>query len=264
MKAINKCLDYISEGLIYFTDADAYFYDEIILRLIYPIINLDKDVVVGGRRPIESSVNKDFIKYVDINRSPVSRGLYSREYGKFISGANTCMKYEVMKTVGIFSEDKKIATDKSMADDIIKNGFKIFQLVDPRSKMPDTSHPQNIKSLMHQNIIWMTNSLIYDIKFHKNGLIKTIFLWLISFYLLIFPILFFFNFGLFIMGFYFLLLIYFKRIRRIIIHRKITDKRYRYKLSVLFFFKIFYYIYFELIVNLMVIFDFFKNFKKFF
>jgi len=48
IRALNECLDHISEGILYFIDADCYLTDDLLLRLIYPIINLNEDVVVGG------------------------------------------------------------------------------------------------------------------------------------------------------------------------------------------------------------------------
>ncbi len=38
MKAINECLEYVYEGIIYSIDADVILTDETLLRLIYPIM----------------------------------------------------------------------------------------------------------------------------------------------------------------------------------------------------------------------------------
>ena len=54
IKAINECLEYVSEGILYFIDADCYLTDEIILRVIVPIVNDNENVVMGaGIRPLK-------------------------------------------------------------------------------------------------------------------------------------------------------------------------------------------------------------------
>ncbi|GAH31493.1 unnamed protein product, partial [marine sediment metagenome] len=39
IKALNECLAHVTEGLIYMTDADCIFNDEIFLRIVKPLIN---------------------------------------------------------------------------------------------------------------------------------------------------------------------------------------------------------------------------------
>ncbi len=262
IKAINDCLEHISEGLVFFIDADAYVTDEIVFRVIYPIVNLGKDVSASGRRPIEKLAKKDFVKYIDMSRYPILRFKYYREAGKIFSGSSTCMKFEVIKKIGKFSENKNYATDQSMAEDLMNNGFKIFQTIDYRANMYDAGQPYNFKTLSHQNKIWISNSLIYSVKTNKKFLFKFLILWGISFYLLIFPILLILNLSFIIIGLFLILSLYLKRVRRIVAYIEVFEKKYRYRLSILFYLKMIYYLYLEIIIIFITLFSFLKYMIK--
>ncbi|MFX1570575.1 MAG: glycosyltransferase [Promethearchaeota archaeon] len=267
VKAINECLPYIEEGLVYFIDADAILTDEILLRLIHPLVNLNKDVAASGRRPLKSKENNDLTKYLVINRAGFLRFKFSRENFNVISGSNTIVKSKVIKSIERFSENRKFATDRSMAFDIRDKGFKIYILKDYRANMYNAGLPYNFKMFKRQRIVWITNFLIYSHKSKKIGnIIKFLLLIVISLYLFIFPIFLFFNFGLFLIGLFFLTWIYLKRIRRIIFHKMIMDKRFYKKLSYKFFIKMIYFIYMELLINIILIYNliiFIRKIRKF-
>ena len=69
VKAINDCLNHITEGIIYLIDADMYLTDKIFLSTIYEVINKHKEIVVARDKPHESIKNKDLVKYICINRN---------------------------------------------------------------------------------------------------------------------------------------------------------------------------------------------------
>ncbi|NVM34366.1 MAG: glycosyltransferase family 2 protein [Candidatus Lokiarchaeota archaeon] len=263
VKAINECLSYIEEGLVYFIDADALITDEILLRVIYPLVNLNKDVVAAGRRPLKSKEDNDLTKYLIINRAGFLRFKFSREDFEVISGSNTIVKFKVIEAIERFSENKKFATDRSMASDIRDKGFKIYVLKDYRANMYDAGLPYNFKMFKHQRIVWITNFLIYSHKSKKiANILKFLLLIFVSLYVIIFPILLFLNFSLFLIGIYFLTWIYFKKMRRVIFHKLIMDKRFYKRLNFRFFIKIIYFIYMEFFINIILVFDLMKYLRK--
>lgn len=254
VKAINECLSHITEGLVYFIDADAFITDEILLRVIYPLVNLNKDVAAAGRRPLKAKEDNDLTKYLIINRASFLRFKFSRENFIVISGANTIMKLKVVKAIERFSENMKFATDRSMATDIRDKGFKIFVLKDYRANMYDAGLPYNFKMFKRQTIVWKTNFLTYSYKYKKIvNIFKFILLTFVSLYLFIFPILLFLNFSLFLIGIYFLIWLYIKKVRRILFYKLITDKRVYKRLNFKFFIKIIYFIYMEHLINVILV-----------
>ncbi|MBN1216059.1 MAG: glycosyltransferase [Candidatus Lokiarchaeota archaeon] len=262
IRALNECLDHISEGLVYFIDADAIFEEETLLRVIYPIINLNKKVVVSGRRLIPSLKKKDLSKYLVINRNDVYHGDYSREDYKIVSGSNTCLDFEVIQKLGKFTENEKIATDKSMANDINNKGYNIFHLTHYNSRMMDQSLPSDLKSWKRQRSIWLSNNFIYYLKFNKiKNIIKFFLLIIISIYIMIFPIFLFLNYILFTLGVYFFEWIYVQKIRKVIFYLKTTEKKYQFNLNYKFYLKLLGLIIIEMMINITLIYEIIK-YKK--
>ncbi len=263
IRAINECLDYIKDGLIYFIDADAIVQDETLLRIIYPIVNQEKYVVVSGRSLTDSLKEKALSKYLRLNRNRTFHGDFSRNDHNIISGSNTCIKYEVIERISKFNEERGIATDKSMALDINNVGYKIYKLTHPNSRMLNQNMPSNFKAWRRQRSIWQTNDFKYIIKFKKRGkFLKFLFLTFLSLYLLIFPIFLFFNITLFLFGFYLLIWIYFQKIRKIIFSLNTDEKESGFDINLIFYFKVFCFILLELYINIILIYDLIVYFKK--
>ena len=143
MKALNDCLEHVNEGIIYSTDADVYFTDEIFLRMIYPLINKAQNVTAGGVRPLKNQEKKDIVKYLTVNRNPYFNIKFSRLGRKEISGPNTCLKYDVIKKIGKFYDDPLFpASDRFRAQLITSKGFEIYWLSDYRGRI-FTYYPDN-------------------------------------------------------------------------------------------------------------------------
>ena len=94
IKALNDCFSHVNGGIVFLTDADVYFTDEILLRMIYPIINNNEDIVTGSVRPLKSQEKRILVLYLRINRNRYFRRKFVRYQKGFISGANTALKYE--------------------------------------------------------------------------------------------------------------------------------------------------------------------------
>ena len=244
IKALNECLPYVTEGILYLVDADVYFTDETLLRMLLPLVNYNENVVIGGICPLKYQEDKDLVKYLYINRNLNFRFKYSRyrEDSLFISGANTCIKYQVIKTIGKFSEENMWAEDLSRGKDIYAKGFKIYRLNSfggkLYSKFPDTK-----KEWISQKIRWNENNLLYLYQNKKSTLIKFMLLFIVSLFLIVFPLLIFFHFSFIIIGLAAIFSIYLKKIRRIIFFKITTDRKFYHNLGIMFFFKIILYIY---------------------
>ena len=124
-------------------------------------------------------------------------------------------------------------------------------------------HPEKIKFFMIQKLRWNENNLIYSFQNKKIlRLLRFLILFLFSIYLLIFPVLIFYNLGLFLIGFLILISLYLRKIRRIVFFKKTIGNRFHEKLGFFFFIKVIYYLYIELIVNILVPIDLFRFLRK--
>ena len=246
LKALNQCFPHVSEGILYLVDADVYFEDEIVLRMLYPLVNQGENVVIGNVRPLISQRNIDLVNYLYINDNVNFRLKFSR-YGKqSISGANTALSYKVLNTIKKFTEDRIYDVEMSQGEDILIKGFKIYRLTNYQGRIY-SEFPSTIKAWIKQKIRWNENYLVFSYQLKKINLIKFLFLLIVSIYLLVFPFLILFHFGFTLLGLYILLFLYLIKIRRIVF-KKITDKEYFTSLKFKFFLKIIFYIYIEALV----------------
>lgn len=264
IKALNECLNYVSKGILYFIDADCYLDDELLLRMIFPITNQNENVVIGaGNRPLKNQEHLDFVKYIHISHLSFFKRKFTRYHPRMIAGANTCITYETMKSIGKFEENRKIAEDLSRGIDILSKGYKIYQLKSYKSRIY-TDYPTTFKEHFERKKRSIENILIYS---YKTKNLKYIFkyaiLVLVTFYLLIFPILIMINFGLFSIGFAALLHISLLKIRKLIFFNQLIGKDFKPKFKQLFFIKIILYIYIDIFNNFLIFFYliFFKKEK---
>ncbi len=253
--ALNDCLGYLTEGLVFMVDADVLFTDEILLRMIYPIVNNGEDVVVAGHRPLDYQKDKDLIKYHKFNRYYFFRNKYSLYKGKSIGGSSTVVSYKVIKAVGQFNTNRNWAEDSSRGHDIISKGFKIFRLPNYRagiySVIPDT-----IRSWVKQKIRWNENARIYSFETNlKKTILKVIIVTILGAYLLIYPFLIFVNFGFVSLGIVIFISSFLLKIRRLIFFNKAVEKEFQISVNILFFVKILFYIYVEAFVHLYIAFE---------
>lgn len=250
VKAINDCLNHITEGIIYLIDADMYLTDKIFLSTIYEVINKHKEIVVARDKPHESIKNKDLVKYICINRNFKFNRRPTRETN-FIT-QNTAIKYDVIKKIGKFKEKQLIDDGISMGFDLISKGYKIYYLIE--SRVESFNYPQNIISYITQNLRWIENDLSRKHKNRKFKILKFIGLVGISFYILITPLFLIINIYLFFLGIILFLNMYLKKIRKILFfnltaeNNSITFKPY-------FFLKLNIFILIDLIMNIIALFE---------
>lgn len=250
IKAVNECLPHINEGIVYIIDADCYLTDEIILRLVYPITNLNESVVIGaGLRALPSQLSKDFVKFQQFYQFGFFKNKFLRYYEKSILGASTCVTYEVIKAVGQFSEGAKYAEDISRGQDIKAHGFKIFQLTHYRSRIY-TDTPTSIYDFFLLKRRSIENSLIYSVeKKSYRYIFRFIVFLILNLILLFLPLLAFLNLGLFFIGTSLFLYLYLEKFRKYIFFRKYAKGKYEFKFGKLFPLKIVIYIYMDVIIN---------------
>jgi len=264
IKALNDCLPYIANGLIYMVDADVYIVDEVLLRIVYPLINLNEQATMSGHRPLRTQENKDFIKYIQINQQLGLKQKFQRYSRHTISGANGCITFDVIKVIGKFTENRMVAEDLSRGMDIKSAGFKIFTLSHFGSFIY-SAFPNNLKEYFLQRIRWNQNRIKDLLISKKYLLIKHFFLFFISIYIIIAPLLVFLHPAFLILGLIMYFSMYLKRMRRVIFYKKIRSQKYRSKLGLSFYLKVCIYLYLELIVNIYTIIDYIffkKNFRK--
>jgi len=235
---------------------------EILLKMIYPIINLNDDIVVGGVRPLKNQEKLDIVKYLLFDRFYRPKNKFTRFVSKPpITSQSLCLKFDVLKTIGRFTENKKIATDRSMGIDIYSKGYSSYVPSDYRHRIY-VDYSSTIRALIKQKTIWFENSLIFLYKNKKFMLTRFLMSFLIALYLFLFPFLLFIHFGLFLIGLFILLNFYFFKIRRLIFFKSIVNKNYYPKFGFIFFIKLIYYIYIEMIIIIRIPIHFLIFLKK--
>ena len=262
IKALNECLDYVSEGILYLIDADCYLTDEILLRMIFPIINENEKVVVGGGiRPLKSQEQFSLARYLEFNRNIFFRIKFNRYIPNLVGGAITCMTYDVIRTIGKFNENRKFAEDISRGIDITSKGYKIYFLNDARSKLY-SDFPITIKEYFKQRIRYNENRLIIEHHYgNKLYFIKVIILSFISLFIVLTPIIIFINLILFLFGLLCVFYVYLVKIRKFIFFKITLNKVDYLKFNTLIFIKMIFYIYIEILSNIFSIFTL-LNIKK--
>jgi len=255
IKAINECMKYINEGIVYSIDADIFLTDEILLRLIYPIINKNEFVSCGGVRPLQFQQNKSIVKYILLNRIYYFRNKFSR-YGRLqISGPNACLKYDVIRTIGKFREENfYLQSDRFRGPLILSKGYKIYWLNHYNSSIY-TFFPDTLKTYFKQEIRWRKNLLFDPWEKHKKMTIfKFVLLIIYSFIIVSIPVFLILNYFLFAsIGLILFLNKYLIKIRRYIFLKITMNKTVNQKFDLLFFMKLFLYIYLDAILTLYLV-----------
>lgn len=262
IKAINEALNYVSEGVIYIIDADCSLTEEILLRNIEPLINKDEDIVMCGTRPLKSQEHNDLARYLEFKRLDFAIIRYKRYQLTRIGGASTSLKYGVIRKIEKFNENRIIPTEWSMGKDVIENGFKVYYLNHYNSNIY-TEYPESFKELYYQRFRYIENNIINAYKNQKIlPFIKVLFSFLISFYFIIFPFLFFINSSLIFYGLFILLSHYLKRIRLFMFFKLVYEKKLYTSFNKILFMKMIFYITFEIYTYFTVILLIFKNLRK--
>ena len=261
IRAINKCLEYIEEGLVYFIDADSYLNDEIILRMIHPIINMNQYAVAGGVRPLKEQMRINLVKYLIFDRFNLT--LKRKTTPPPITGANFCIKMNILNSINNrFKESRKIATDLSMGLDLAKKDFSIFQLYNYSHRIY-VDYPTTLPKYIDQKKIWIENGLVFSIKNkRKSQILRYIVLNLVSLYVVTNPIFIVFNIKIFILGLLIFLSLYLVKIRKLFFFKMCVDAQNRATYGFLFFVKLIFYVYFEAFSILLITFHFLSNKKN--
>ena len=250
IKAINNCLNYISNGIVCILDADVLLTDKLLLKMIYPLINGKEDIVIAPIAPHTSILNSDIVKYSYVNRYTEFRHKFTRYIIGFAS--NACINYQVIKSLSKFSENRMLDDGRVTGIDLSSKGFKTYQLID--HKMQSFTYPTSINEFLHQNLRWIENSLYYSIKNRKSQIIKFVGLTILSFLILVFPFFLFFNVYIFLIGVLLLFSMYLKRIRKIIFF-KLVNRAVLIKFKFKFFIKLIFFTYLDVLVNIIVCFE---------
>jgi len=250
LKAINDCLKFVSNGIICLLDADLLIDDKILLEMIYPLINGKEEIVMAPLFPHTSILNKDFTKYAYINREKKFRQKFTRY--TFGVASNACMKHDVIKKIGRFSEKRMADDGISTGTDLSLKGIKTYLLIN--KMIQSLTYPIKINEYFQQNIRWIENFLLSTIKNRKLKIIKFFGLVILSIYFLIFPFLIFLNIRFVLIGLWIFYSFYLKKIRKILFY-KLTDNSNLIKFKPVFYIKLIFFIYIDKIINIIAFFE---------
>ena len=250
IKAINDCLNYISIGIVCILDADVLLTDKLLLKMIYPLINGKEDVVMAPIAPHNSIQNSDIVKYSYVNRYSEFRHKFTRYTSGFAS--NVCLNYQVIKSLGKFSENRMLDDGRVTGIDLSSIGFKTYKLT--HHKMQSYTYPTSVNKFLHQNLRWIENSLYYSIKNRKFQILKFVGLTILSLFILSFPFFLFFNISIFLIGILLFLSMYLKRIRKIIFF-KLVNRGVMIKFKFRFCIKLIFFTYLDVLVNIVAFFE---------
>ncbi|MFX1504400.1 MAG: glycosyltransferase [Promethearchaeota archaeon] len=260
LKAINDALECVNEGLVFLIDADIILTEEIFYKMVYEVINKSQDVVFALLKPHHSQKKNDLVKYIYINRMFTH---FTRRYEGKITPC-TCLKYKVVKSIGKFPEKKLYPDGKLMGLTLAEKGFKISFA----SCLTECfNYPDTLRKYFNQNIRWIQNSYIRVVNTReKRFLFKVIIAIPLFIYILIFPVFYIINFGLFMIGIYLLIYLYLGRIRKVILFKLTSNSNFYGKFHPFFYLKLLFYIYIDSLINLYSFLEFYllrkKGYKK--
>ncbi|MBD3211021.1 MAG: glycosyltransferase [Candidatus Lokiarchaeota archaeon] len=247
IRAINDCLKYVQGGLVYIIDADVIISDELLLNMIFQIINKDEDIVVSAPKPHKNIRNKDLVKYLYMTQNPEFRKNPS-QLAKTV-GPNTIYNYNVIKTIGKFSEGIYSDDNLVIAEDLFNYNYHIFYL---RGYLGEFYIASTVSEYLNQNIRWIGNSYLRKKRKRKRVYQLKFFLYFfLSIYIYIFPIFAFIHITFFWLYLFLLVQLYSKRIRKIIFFKKLTKDYNFIKTNTVFYLKIFFYIYLESLAKIL-------------
>lgn len=248
IKAINDCFNHISKGIVYLIDADVILTDNILISMLFMLLNKKEDIVVSKIIPHKSLLNNDLVKFIHINR--YIRYKLSR-YLNIVSQA-TAMKYNIIQSINKFSEKRKLDDGHSIGLDLIEHDFRIYSLYE--TTVEAFNYSTKLSIYIDQNIRWIENTLYYCLKTRKLLVLKFIGLVILSIYIYISPFLFVFSYYLPFYGFIICLSFYLKIVRKILIFKMIDDKS-SIRFHPLFFLKLIFYILINFLINIIVFFE---------
>ncbi|MBN1800581.1 MAG: glycosyltransferase [Candidatus Lokiarchaeota archaeon] len=249
-KAINECLKKVTEGLIYIIDADIILTDDIFYYMIYYLIDKDYDIIVSSIYPHHSISEKNIVKYLCIYRNREFWKPYSPNKIQNLLGVNFCFNLKVLREIRQFPEGKLQDDNAANASVLNTKNFKFFHLYNKRAE--SFTFPTKLKVSMNQNIRYLQNSWMYNLKQHNFFIIiKLITSLIISIYLLVFPLFLFLHINFFILGIIILLSQYITRLRAYTFYLKTNQINYRIKISKNFFLALIFFIYIDAINRIL-------------
>jgi len=252
IKAINDCLPYVAEGLIFIMDADVFVSDNDLLRMVAKIVKDNESIVNCGLKPHKSQVHKISVRYLIINRNPWFRKKHALSNPKAV-GPCSLLTLDVIKSVGRFTEKRMIGDGDSIGTDVIKHNYPIFQLI--ADGIESITYPVKIREYMSQNIRWLQNYYYNKFKTKSKILLNYFLLFIISTYLFAFPVLLLLNLGLFLLGILLFFNIYLKKLRKVLFFRLTYDKTFYGKNKVRFYLAIIFYIYLDGLITIYTFFE---------
>ncbi|MHA1724312.1 MAG: glycosyltransferase [Promethearchaeota archaeon] len=250
IKAINDSLDHISKGIVCILDSDVLLTDEILLKMIYPLINGKENVVTTPIIPHPSILKNDIVLFSYVNRYSEFRHKFKRYTKGFAT--NVCLNYHVIKSLGKFSENIIGDDGRVTGMDLSSKGYYSYKLIDHR--MQSFTYPMNSKEFFHQNLRWIENSLYYSLKYRKFQILKFVCLTFFSCFILISPLILFLNVYISLIGMLIFLSMYLKKIRKILFFKSV-NRDIMIKFKFIFFIKLIFFTFLDLLVNIIVFFE---------
>ena len=250
IKAINDCLNHISKGIVYLIDADIILTDNILISMLFILLNKNEDIVVSKIIPHKSILDNDLVKFIHINRYIRLRHKWPG-YLKRVS-QTTAMKYNIIQSINKFTEKRKLDDGHSIGLDLIEHDFRIYSLYE--INVEAFNYSTKLSNYIDQNIRWIENALYYYLKDRKLLVLKFLGLVILSIYVYTSPFLFVLSYYFPFYGFIIFLSFYLKIVRKIFIF-KVIYKKSPIRFHPLFFLKLIFYILINFLINIIVFFE---------
>jgi len=250
IKAINDCFKHVSKGIVYLIDADVLLTDNILIRMLFKLLNNKEDIVVSQVIPHKSLLSCDIVKFIHVNRDIRLRNKWNRYLNTVTQ--NTAMKYSVIQSINRFSEKRKLDDGLSMGSDLIEHDFKIYYLYE--IIVESFNYSTKLSNYIDQNIRWIENFLYRYLKDRRLLVLKFIGVVILSIYVYTSPFLLVFSFYFPLYGFIIFLSFYLKIIRKTLIFKVINEKS-SIRFQPHFFLKLIFYVLINFLINIIVFFE---------
>ena len=159
-RALRRCLERATGGIIFLTDADCLLDDDAFERTLTPLIHEDEAVTTGTSMPLTSQLSNPFVLHQWF--SQVGATARQGRYVDGILGRNAALHRSALEAAGGFNADVRTGTDFYLAKQVLRQGYRIRHVPDSAVETP---FPETLEQHRRQHTRWLRNVVLHGLRF---------------------------------------------------------------------------------------------------
>ena len=159
-RALRRCLERATGGIIFLTDADCLLDDDAVERTLTPLIHEDEAVTTGTSMPLTSQLSNPFVLHQWF--SQVGATARQGRYVDGILGRNAALHRSALEAAGGFNADVRTGTDFYLAKQVLRQGYRIRHVPDSAVETP---FPETLEQHRRQHTRWLRNVVLHGLRF---------------------------------------------------------------------------------------------------